>query len=124
MDADRCSIAEQCDTPPPLESGDRLTRAEFERRYEAMPDVKRAELINGVVYMGSPVRFRAHGRPHVVLLTWLGMYSALTIYTIKWRSIAAAECRNISSGACMKINSTGLRFTTVSTSVWCLMSPA
>ena len=46
---------------PPLESGDRLTRAEFERRYEAMPEVKRAELINGVVYMGSPVRFRAHG---------------------------------------------------------------
>lgn len=64
--------------PPPLESGDRLTRAEFERRYEAMPDVKRAELINGVVYMGSPVRFRAHGRPHVLLLTWLGTYSALT----------------------------------------------
>ncbi len=69
---------EQCDTLPPLESGDRLTREEFERRYEAMPDVKRAELINGVVYMGSPVRFRAHGRPHVLLLTWLGTYSALT----------------------------------------------
>ena len=64
--------------PPPLESGDRLTREEFERRYEAMPGVKRAELINGVVYMGSPVRFRAHGRPHVLLLTWLGTYSALT----------------------------------------------
>ncbi len=64
--------------PPPLENGDRLTREEFERRYEAMPDVKKAELINGVVYMGSPVRFRGHGRPHVLLLTWLGMYSALT----------------------------------------------
>ena len=64
--------------PPPLENGDRLTQEEFERRYEAMPDVKRAELINGVVYMGSPVRFRAHGRPHVLLLTWLGTYSALT----------------------------------------------
>ena len=69
---------EKCATPPPLESGDRLTRAEFERRYEAMPKVKKAELIDGVVYMGSPVRFRAHGRPHVLLLTWLGMYSALT----------------------------------------------
>ncbi len=32
---------------PSLENGDRLTRAEFERRYEAMPDVKKAELING-----------------------------------------------------------------------------
>ena len=71
-------VGEKCAIPPPLESGDRLTREEFERRYEAMPDVKRAELINGVVYMGSPVRFRAHGKPHVLLLTWLGMYSALT----------------------------------------------
>ena len=40
---------------PPLENGDRLTRAEFERRYDAMPDLKKAELIEGVVYMGSPV---------------------------------------------------------------------
>ena len=40
----------------PLESGDRLSRAEFERRYMAMPDLKRAELIEGVVYVPSPVR--------------------------------------------------------------------
>ncbi len=65
-------------TRPLLENGDRLTRAEFEQRYEAMPEVKKAELINGVVYMGSPVRFRAHGHPHVLLLTWLGTYSAFT----------------------------------------------
>ena len=41
---------------PELENGDRLTRAEFERRYEAMPEVKKAELIEGVVYNPSPVR--------------------------------------------------------------------
>ena len=35
---------------PPLESGDRLTRAEFERRYEATSDSFKAELIEGVVY--------------------------------------------------------------------------
>ena len=35
---------------PPLESGDRLIRAEFERRYQAMPHVKKAELIEGVVF--------------------------------------------------------------------------
>lgn len=63
---------------PPLESGDRLTRKEFERRYEAMPEVKNAELIEGVVYMGSPVRARSHGTPHGVILTWLGTYSAAT----------------------------------------------
>jgi Uma2 family endonuclease len=48
---------------PPLESGDRLTRAEFERRYHAMPPHIRAELIEGVVYISSPVRHRQHGKP-------------------------------------------------------------
>ena len=64
--------------PPPLESGDRLSRAEFERRYEAMPEVKKAELIDGVVFMGSPVRMRHHGRPHAHVLTWLGTFEAET----------------------------------------------
>ena len=64
--------------PLPLENGDRLTREEFERRYAAMPDVKKAELIDGVVYMGSPVRFGQHGQPHARLLTWLGTYAAFT----------------------------------------------
>jgi hypothetical protein len=63
---------------PPLETGDRLTRAEFERRYDAMPDLKKAELIEGVVYVPSPTRFHRHGRPHVHLLAWLGLYEAGT----------------------------------------------
>ncbi len=63
---------------PPLESGDRLTRDEFERRYHAMPHVKRAELIEGVVYMPSPVRLRRHGQPHNHVNTWLGTYEAGT----------------------------------------------
>jgi Uma2 family endonuclease len=62
----------------PLENGDRLTRAEFERRYAAMPNVKKAELIEGVVYLASPVRVKSHGRPHSALNTWLGTYWALT----------------------------------------------
>jgi hypothetical protein len=41
--------------PPPLENGDRLTRPEFERRYEAMSHLKKAELIEGVVYVPPPV---------------------------------------------------------------------
>ena len=41
----------------PLENGDRLTRAEFERRYAAMPRLKKAELIEGIVYVPSPVRY-------------------------------------------------------------------
>jgi hypothetical protein len=63
---------------PPLRHGERLTREEFERRYSAMPHVKKAELINGVVHMPSPVRSRQHGRPHSHLHTWLGNYEAAT----------------------------------------------
>ncbi len=63
---------------PPLENGDRLTRAEFERRYDAMPDLKKAELIEGVVYMPSPVGLRRHGEPHAHILVWLGSYQAFT----------------------------------------------
>src|SRR5580704_12546620 len=63
---------------PPLEPGDRLTREEFERRYEAMPHLKKAELIEGVVYMPSPVRHRRHGHPHFQLIGWLAAYEAAT----------------------------------------------
>lgn len=65
-------------TIPPLENGDKLTRAEFERRYEAMPQVKKTELIEGVVYMASPVRAKSHGKPHAQIMTWLGTYEAAT----------------------------------------------
>lgn len=63
---------------PRLESGDRLTRAEFERRYEATPRKFKAELIEGVVYVASPVR-AFHGQPHFKLITWLGVYSTATL---------------------------------------------
>ena len=63
---------------PPLENGDRLTRAEFERRYDAMPHLKKAELIEGEVYMPSPVRYRQHGHPHTRLVNWLGNYETDT----------------------------------------------
>jgi Uma2 family endonuclease len=61
-----------------LENGDRLTRAEFERRYNAMPENVRAELIEGVVYMSSPVRVKRHGKPHIQLSAWLGYYLSKT----------------------------------------------
>lgn len=63
---------------PRLEPGDRLTRAEFERRYEAMSDIKKAELIDGVVFMPSPVRASQHGIPDSRLSGWLFAYSART----------------------------------------------
>jgi Uma2 family endonuclease len=61
-----------------LESGDRLSRAEFERRYQALPQLKKAELIEGVVYVASPVRIRKHANPHGQMITWLGVYEAAT----------------------------------------------
>src|SRR6266480_2626076 len=63
---------------PPLENGDRLTRVEFERRYAAMPWVKKAELIEGLVYMPSPVRVKRHSKPHVIVSSWLGYYLSKT----------------------------------------------
>lgn len=63
---------------PLLEPGDRLSRDEFERRYERMPHLKKAELIEGIVYMPSPVRARKHAGPHGQLATWLGTYTAET----------------------------------------------
>ena len=62
----------------PLEPGDRLTRDEFERRYGAMPHLRKAELIEGIVYMPSPVRLRRHGWPQSRLVAWLVVYEAGT----------------------------------------------
>lgn len=60
-----------------LEPGDHLTREEFHRRYCARPDIKKAELIDGVVYVPSPLRYDRHAQPHFVVVSWLGMYVAL-----------------------------------------------
>ena len=62
---------------PLLEQGDRLTRAEFERRYAAMPLVKKAELIEGIVYMPSPVR-NSHNEATSLVVWWLVTYTAST----------------------------------------------
>jgi Uma2 family endonuclease len=62
-------------TRPVLESGDRLTRAEFHRRYCARPDITKAELVEGVVYVASPVRQDGHGSEHGITQLWLGTYA-------------------------------------------------
>ena len=63
---------------PPLENGAHLSAREFLRRYEGMPELKKAELVNGTVYMGSPVRLDQHGEPDNLIQTWLGNYSLAT----------------------------------------------
>lgn len=78
---------------PPLRNGDRLTGPEFERRYDAMPHLKKAELIDGIVYipspdfprsldveaaMSSPVSFEYHSAQHFDLIGWLFLYRMST----------------------------------------------
>lgn len=55
-----------------------MSREEFHRRYELMPGVKKAELLKGIVYMGSPVSTLFHGEPDNLMNTWLGVYAAST----------------------------------------------
>ncbi len=62
---------------PSLGNGDRLTLIEFERRYNKMIDVKKADLTERTVYIASPVRYKSHGEPHtnephLILILWLG----------------------------------------------------
>jgi Uma2 family endonuclease len=61
----------------PLDSGDHLTRAEFERRYTARPDIEKAELVEGVVYVSSPVSVD-HASVHAAAVGWLMQYAAAT----------------------------------------------
>ncbi len=63
---------------PPLQNGDHLTRAEFERRYAAHPHLKKAELIEGVVHMPSPVHHEKHSKPHSRMVGWLFNYVMAT----------------------------------------------
>ncbi|MBI4903168.1 MAG: Uma2 family endonuclease [Acidobacteria bacterium] len=63
--------------PPILREGDRLNSMEFLYRWEAMPDLKHAELIDGVVFMASPI-----GMPHSTSQSdiggWLWLYKDRT----------------------------------------------
>jgi Uma2 family endonuclease len=77
FDQRRLPVAVEAGSPP-LENGDRLTRLEFERRYDAMPELNKAELIEGVVYMPSPVPVKNHGRPHGQIMGWVAAYCAAT----------------------------------------------
>src|SRR5690242_12924805 len=58
---------------PELVDGDRMTADEFERRYHASPHIRKAELIEGVVHVASPVS-DGHSSPHSDLDQWVGFY--------------------------------------------------
>lgn len=62
---------------PPLVNGENMKQVEFHRRYEAYPDDIKIELIGGVVYMPSPLRW-PHGNYHVILGTAFALYAGDT----------------------------------------------
>lgn len=62
---------------PSLENGDHLTQTEFSEIYRQRPDIKKAELIEGVVFMVSPVSL-FHGSPHMRFSGLLVQYAANT----------------------------------------------
>ncbi len=68
-------MATPTESPVSLESGDHLTRQEFHRRYLASPRIKKAELIEGVVYVPSPVRVDRHAEQAGAMTLWLGTYA-------------------------------------------------
>jgi Uma2 family endonuclease len=62
-----------------LEPSERMGREEFLARWEQMPDLKVAELIDGVVYLPSPVS-PEHSRKHHLLDLWTGVYAGQTVF--------------------------------------------
>jgi Uma2 family endonuclease len=75
---DQQTPSEDAEKMLPLENGDRLSQPEFHDRYLSMPHLKKAQLIEGVVYMPSPVRSRSHGQPHAMIIGWLSNYWVAT----------------------------------------------
>lgn len=69
-------MATHAEAPVSLEPDDHLIREEFHRRYGARPDIKKAELIGGVVFVPSPVRADLHGAPHAAVAGWLFAFKA------------------------------------------------
>lgn len=63
---------------PILQNGDHLSRAEFEELYQRTSEKTKAELIEGVVYMASPVTIDMHAEQDANILGWLTCYRILT----------------------------------------------
>src|SRR5262245_43049241 len=71
-------LADPASPPPRVETYDRLKRADVDRRAEATPYLKKAELLGGIVHMGSPVSSERHGEPHAMVIFWLGYFQIAT----------------------------------------------
>lgn len=70
-------LVTEVETIPMLQAGDNLSREEFLRRWEAMPMLKRAELVKGVVFLPSPLSLE-HGDIDCRVAYWLTHYAVHT----------------------------------------------
>lgn len=60
----------------PFENGDVMSREQFHRLYSACEGLERVELIEGVVYLPSPIRVKGHAEEQMLVLEWLAAYAA------------------------------------------------
>lgn len=77
---------------PELYSGDRMAREEFHRLYSMMPESFKAELVEGVVYVASPLRL-GHSRRHLLLGT------LFTLYEVGTQGVEAGDNATLLLGA-------------------------
>src|SRR5919109_4084317 len=61
----------------PLRNGEHLSRAEFERRWDATPGLTHAELIEGIVFMPPPTT-ELHSGSHSAIFRYLDHYAVAT----------------------------------------------
>jgi len=60
-----------------LVTGEQMNVAEFLRRWDELPDLKNAELIDGVVHVSSPLSYE-HGKRDTLVHLWLAYYAQAT----------------------------------------------
>jgi Uma2 family endonuclease len=60
---------------PLLENGAVMMREEFHAAYGECEGLERVELIEGVVYLPSPIKVETHGEPQLLMLVWLRTYA-------------------------------------------------
>jgi Uma2 family endonuclease len=62
---------------PELENGAVMTQPEFHRAYSGCEGLARVELVEGIVYMPSPIKIEQHSRQQKLALRWLVAYEEL-----------------------------------------------
>lgn len=60
----------------PFDNGDVMSREQFHRLYSECEELQRVELIEGIVYLPSPIRSKGHAEEQMLMLVWLDAYAS------------------------------------------------